>query len=173
MSSAANPAAIDLLKKMLQEFKIAFPKKNNADDYLLPGFSDIIGKFINDDVIYFGQSRFKKRIEGKTFKPFNLVKRNIVHQSVFYPKSVFLKYKYEIKYPILADYFLNIKCFNNGIYNFKFIPVLVSVFTDGGVSSNRVDTQFELDKDNIINENFNKSIVFRYKLRKFKKKIGL
>lgn len=144
-----------------------------ADDYLLPGFSDIIGKFINDDVIYFGQSRFKKRIEGKTFKPFNLVKRNIVHQSVFYPKSVFLKYKYEIKYPILADYFLNIKCFNNGIYNFKFIPVLVSVFTDGGVSSNRVDTQFELDKDNIINENFNKSIVFRYKLRKFKKKIGL
>jgi hypothetical protein len=68
---------------------------------------------------------------------------------------------------------LNIKCFSDGAYTFKFVPIIVSVFTAGGVSGTQKDIQFELDKDKIVEENFNKSIVIRYKLRKFKKKIGL
>jgi glycosyltransferase involved in cell wall biosynthesis len=144
-----------------------------ADDFLLPDFSEIIPLCIDKNTIYYAQSKFKKRIEGKTFKPYNLSKRNIVHQSIFYPKSVFCKFKYELKYSILADYYLNIKCFSDGDYTFKFVPIIVSVFTAGGVSGTQKDIQFELDKDKIVEENFNKSIVIRYKLRKFKKKIGL
>jgi glycosyltransferase involved in cell wall biosynthesis len=143
-----------------------------SDDYLLSDFSEMPKYLVNDDIIYYGRSKFKKRIEGKKFKAFNLSKGNIVHQSIFYPKSVFDKYQYELKYTILADYYLNIRCFSSLKYSFKFVPILVSIFTTGGVSSNK-DVEFENYKDDIVNKNFSKFINFRYKLRKFKKKIGL
>jgi glycosyltransferase involved in cell wall biosynthesis len=144
-----------------------------ADDYLLPDFSKMPKYLIDENIIYHGKSRFKKRIEGRKLKPFNLAKGNIVHQSIFYPKSVFKNYRYELKYTILADYYLNIKCYNNPKYSFEFIPIIVSIFTAGGVSSTQKDHQFEKDKDEIVKQNFSKFIQLRYILRKFKKKIGL
>lgn len=144
-----------------------------ADDILLPDFSLIICNFKDENTIYYGMSKFKKRIEGKKFKPLFLSKRNIVHQSIFYPKEVFSKYNYELKYPILADYYLNIQCFSDNQFKFEFLPYLVSVFADGGLSSTHKDKQFLSDKDQIIKDNFSKKIYYRYLLRKFRKKIGL
>lgn len=144
-----------------------------ADDILLPGFSSIVCHFKDENTIYYGMSKFKKRIEGKKFDPIFLSKRNIVHQSIFYPKGVFLKYNYELKYPILADYYLNIRCFSDGQFKFEFLPYLVSVFAAGGLSSTHKDKQFLSDKDQIVKDNFSKKIYYRYLLRKFRKKIGL
>lgn len=144
-----------------------------ADDTLLEGFSQIIEKLADKNIIYYGKSKFKKRIDGKPFKPYNLSKGNIIHQSIFYPKAVFQKYRYELKYPILADYYLNIKCFSDGEFIFKFLPVVVSAFAAGGLSSTIKDTKFLNEKDQIIKDNFSKTIYYRYIIRKFKKKIGL
>lgn len=144
-----------------------------ADDVLLPDFSSIIAHFKDENLIYYGKSKFKKRIEGKSFSATYLSKRNIVHQSIFYPKGVFLKYNYELKYPILADYYLNIRCFSDGQFEFKFLPYLVSVFAAGGLSSTHKDEQFLSDKDQIFKENFNKVVYYRYLLRNFRRKIGL
>ena len=144
-----------------------------ADDMLMPDFSLIVNDLLDPNIIYFGSSKFKKRIEGKKFKPYNLCKRNIVHQSIFYPKAVFSKYQYELKYPVLADYYLNIRCYSDGQYKFEFLPYIVSIFTPGGLSSRIKDVQFEMDKDQIMEENFKKIIYYRYLLRKFKKRIGL
>ena len=144
-----------------------------ADDMLLPDFSLIVNDLLDPNIIYFGCSKFKKRIEGKKFNPYNLCKRNIVHQSILYPKAVFSKYQYELKYPVLADYYVNIRCFSDGQFTFKFLPYIISVFTPGGLSSRIKDTQFEMDKDQIMEENFKKFIYYRYLLRKFKKRIGL
>ena len=144
-----------------------------ADDMLLPDFSLMAGNFLDSNIIYYGKSKFKKRIEGKKFKPYNLCKRNIVHQSIFYPKAVFSKYQYELKYPVLADYYLNIRCFSDGQFKFEFLPYIVSIFTPGGLSSRIKDAQFEMDKDQIMEDNFKKIIYYRYLLRKFKKRIGL
>lgn len=144
-----------------------------ADDLLLPDFSNIIYHFKDDNTIYYGRSKFKKRIDGKKFVPYKLSKGNIIHQSIFYPKRVFSKYKYELKYPILADYYLNIQCFSDKDFKFEFLPFVVSVFAEGGLSSTTKDVQFLSDKDQIIKDNFSKKIYYRYLFRKFKKKIGL
>jgi glycosyltransferase involved in cell wall biosynthesis len=144
-----------------------------ADDLLLPDFSTMIYHLKDENTIYYGRSKFKKRIDGKKFNPYNLSKGNIIHQSIFYPKKVFSKYKYELKYPILADYYLNIKCYGDGNFKFEFIPFVVSVFAAGGLSSTTKDVQFLSDKDQLIKENFSKNIYYRYLLRKFKKRIGL
>jgi glycosyltransferase involved in cell wall biosynthesis len=144
-----------------------------ADDLLLPEFSSIIKNFKEVNTIYYGRSKFKKRIDGKKFYPYNLSKGNIIHQSIFYPKAVFQKYKYELKYPILADYYLNIQCFSDHQFKFEFLPYIVSIFAAGGLSGTVKDTQFLSDKDQIVKSNFSKNIYFRYILRKFKKKIGL
>ena len=88
-------------------------------------------------------------------------------------RPLFLKYNYELKYPILADYYLNIRCFSDGQFKFKFLPYLVSVFAAGGLSSTHKDEQFLSDKDQIFKENFNKVVYYRYLLRNFRRKIGL
>lgn len=144
-----------------------------ADDILLPEFSLMMYHLKDENTIYYGRSKFKKRIDGKKFKPYNLTKGNIIHQSIFYPKKVFLKYKYEIKYPILADYYLNIQCYSDDEFKFEFLPYIVSVFAPGGLSSTKKDTQFISDNDQIVRDNFSKKIYYRYLIRKFKKKIGL
>jgi glycosyltransferase involved in cell wall biosynthesis len=144
-----------------------------ADDALLPEFSLMMNHLTDENTIYYGRSKFKKRIDGKKFKSHKLSKGNIIHQSIFYPKKVFLKYKYELKYPILADYYLNIQCYSDGEFKFEFLPYLVSVFAPGGLSSTQKDTLFISDFDQIVRDNFNKKIYYRYLLRKFKKKIGL
>jgi glycosyltransferase involved in cell wall biosynthesis len=144
-----------------------------ADDLLLADFSTMIYHLKDENTIYYGRSKFKKRIDGKKFKPLNLSKGNIIHQSIFYPKKVFSKYNYELKYPILADYYLNIKCYSDGEFNFEFQPYLVSVFAPGGLSSTTKDEQFFADKDQIIKDNFSKPIYYRYLLRKFRRRIGL
>ncbi len=144
-----------------------------ADDLLLPEFSQMIEFLKDDNTIYYGKSKFKKRIDGKKFRPFNLAKGNIIHQSIFYPKAVFDIYKYELKYPVLADYYLNIQCYNNEGFKFEFLPFVISVFASGGLSGKIKDKQFLADKDQIIKANFSKKIYYRYLLRKFKNKMGL
>ena len=144
-----------------------------ADDILLPDFSLMMYHLEDENTIYYGRSKFKKRIDGKKFKPYNLSKGNIIHQSIFYPKGVFLKYKYDLKYPIYADYYLNIQCYSDGKFEFEFLPYLVSVFAAGGLSSTHKDTQFISDNDQIVRDNFSKKIYYRYLLRKFRIKIGL
>lgn len=144
-----------------------------ADDILQPEFSLMVENLADENTIYYARSKFKKRIDGKPFKPYNLSKGNIIHQSIFYPKAVFQKYQYELKYPILADYYLNIRCFSDGQFKFEFLPFIVSAFTAGGMSGTIKDSQFLSDKDLIVKSNFSKNIYYRYLLRNFKKKIGL
>jgi glycosyltransferase involved in cell wall biosynthesis len=171
--SEKDSGVYDAMNKSLQYAKGDRIYFLGADDLLLPDFSSIIYQLKDENTIYYGRSKFKKRIDGKKFNPFKLSKGNIIHQSIFYPKKVFSKYKYELKYPILADYYLNIKCYGDSDFKFEFLPYLVSIFAAGGLSGTTKDLQFLLDKDQLIKENFSKTIYYRYLFRKFKKKIGL
>lgn len=133
---------------------------------------NISTRLTNKNEIYYGNVLFKTRnviYDGK-FSSLKIATRNISHQSIFYPREIFEKYSFDIKYKIFADYELNLKLYGNSSYSFVYMPITVALFDDGGSSgSNVLDSCFEMDRFEIIKNNFPHWI---YLYRKYRSKIS-
>jgi hypothetical protein len=119
--------------------------------------------------VYYGDVRWGRggRIYDGEFTPLKLMFKNICHQSIFYARRVFEIYQYDLGYPVLADYHLNIRCFNDPDLRFKYLPVLVAAFNDEtGFSKSNVDTRFEKEKDALLKRYFPRRSYLLYRLRK-------
>ncbi|MEM2146212.1 MAG: glycosyltransferase family 2 protein [Candidatus Jordarchaeaceae archaeon] len=134
-----------------------------ADDVLVNCLHLIAPYLRNTRSIYYGDVYLpgKNKVYGGEFKFHTLISKNINHQSIFYPKEVFKKYNYNLKYRLLADYELNIRCWGDKTFRFKYLPVLVCIHNDSGYSFRSLDPEFENDKPTLIFENFSKQIFIR------------
>ncbi len=123
-------------------------------DYII--FLGADDKFVSASVL----SEFVKKISGKDHNKIyygNVVKlsgnykydgvfnksklgiKNICHQSIFYPKCVYKKDNYELKYKMLADYVYNIKHF----HLMEYIELDIAYYNDiTGLSSRKKDEQY-------------------------------
>ncbi len=128
-----------------------------ADDYLLDGFKSAANYLKDEKTIYYGnvyRPAIDRIYDGK-FSAYKLACRNICHQSIFYPKCVWERYAYNLKYPGFADYDLNLRCFINAEIKFEYIPATIAVYSDeGGISATQVDVTFEKDKLLLIKSAF-------------------
>ncbi|MBI9084504.1 MAG: glycosyltransferase [Desulfobacterales bacterium] len=128
-----------------------------ADDQLLDGFKKA-SKYLKDETtLYYGNvyRPVANRDYDGEFTAYKLACRNICHQSIFYPRRVYDKYRYNLKYSGFADYELNMRCFFDPGINFQYIPVSVAIFSDaGGLSQAKSDIDFEKDKLFLIKEMF-------------------
>ncbi|MCR5039686.1 MAG: glycosyltransferase [Bacteroidales bacterium] len=71
---------------------------------------------------------------------------NRCHQAIFYNRRFFGKtIRYNLRYPVLADFDLNLKWFLNRKYKHCYIPITISHFSDGGMSSQVQDVNFYKD----------------------------
>jgi glycosyltransferase involved in cell wall biosynthesis len=90
-----------------------------ADDILIDNTIINVLPYLTGNRVIYGNVIFKLRnkVYDGYFNMLKIVTRNISHQSIFYPKKVFLKYEFNTNYRIFADYDLNLKCAN---YNCPF-----------------------------------------------------
>lgn len=142
-----------------------------ADDELYdPGvLSAIFKEQQNKEEVIFGNAYYlnRKTIRFGNMGRYSLSKHNFNHQTIFYPLSVFKKYRYETKYKIWADYFLNIQLYFKSSYTFKYLNVIVSRFNDMGTSGiHTIDLAFEEDRAKIIKEIFPWDVYIFFHLRK-------
>lgn len=109
------------------------------------------------DFIYgntYNRSGHEIRNKGKFYK-IRILFTNICHQGIFYKRKVFRIYgQYSLKYKILADYELNIKCMGNNKIKKYYINKFIAIYEGGGYSDKYFDTAFEKDINNMIKENF-------------------
>jgi len=141
----------------------------NADDELLASLKEIAAAMREPRTIYYGDVRWGTggRIYDGEFTPLKLMFKNICHQSIFYARRVFEKYRYDPDYPVLADYHLNIRCFNDPDFRFEYLPVIVAAFNDEtGFSKSNVDTRFEVEKDSLLRRFFPRRSYILYRIRK-------
>jgi glycosyltransferase involved in cell wall biosynthesis len=101
----------------------------------------------NIDFLY-GDVEFKsnkKRFGGE--KEYNtLIERNLCHQSIFYKRTIFEKKGlYNTRYAIAADHEMNLRIFRDTSLVKKYIPVIVTLFNDKGMSNNMIDRYFHSD----------------------------
>jgi glycosyltransferase involved in cell wall biosynthesis len=93
-------------------------------------------KVPNDDTIYYGDV-------GKLWL---YLVYDLCHQSIFYGREVFeLHGPYNLKYPIRADYELNLMAFNDRRIEVRYIDLLIAEFERGGLSQLFVDEVFTRD----------------------------
>ena len=116
-----------------------------ADDYLIVDLASLVAFFDDDRTIYYGDVYMPKKhiIFGGEYTRRRMTYHNICHQAIFYPKSVFKKYRYDLKYRVWADYYLNICCNHDNDFKFKYVKKLISCYNDaGGLSGDSQDILF-------------------------------
>ena len=133
-----------------------------SDDVVLNVLHRVAYFLRKENEVYYGDVYLPTmhRIYDGRFTPYRLMKNNIPHQATFYPKALFLKHSYELKYKSAGDYFFNITCYNDRDFAYVYIPVLVAIFDDtGGVSAIDGDPEFDQDFNSILKEHFGR---FKY-----------
>lgn len=122
-----------------------------ADDALLEGAELIVKKFEDRNTIYYGDISYSgQRMIREAYDSYRLANENICHQAIFYPRDVFDLYKYDLKYPVAADWLLNMKLWSNKRFKFEYHPFIIADFSDSGISSMNRDIKFYEDQLSIL-----------------------
>ena len=121
-----------------------------CDDTLSADLNNVAPLLRDTGVIYYGDAYWpgRKRFYDGSFSAAKLARTNICHQAIFYPRAVFDKYSFNLRYPFQADWELNMRCFSDPAFRFQYIPLQISIYNDrSGASSTRRD--FALEEDYI------------------------
>jgi glycosyltransferase involved in cell wall biosynthesis len=157
----------DAMNKAVKFCKGDFYLFLGADDILYNTLHEVIHSITNLNCLYYGNVYFEKdkTIYDGPFDSKKIVIKNICHQAILYPKAVFDKYTYNLKYKIRADHYLNLQCFVDKDIEFQYIPITIAQFSAGGTSSSAVDKEFNNDRLTFIKTHFNSRIYYYCRLR--------
>lgn len=138
-----------------------------CDDYLYPDFSEMCNRLAEHDTIYYANVFHRNRAQDGKFTAYKLSKYPIPHQGMIYPRMVFDRYKYDLRYKVSADHYLTIRCWHDKDIHFKYEPLVIARYTEGGFST-AGDALFQKEKPAIIRRNFNLWVYLRYRYRMYK-----
>jgi glycosyltransferase involved in cell wall biosynthesis len=119
-----------------------------SDDTLSADLRTVASLLTDANVIYYGDAFWpgRQQLYDGRFTAAKLARKNICHQAVFYPRAVFEKYAYNLRYSLQADWELNMRCYGDPAFRFQYIPMQISVYNDlEGSSSLRRDLTLEQD----------------------------
>ncbi|RPD40484.1 glycosyltransferase family 2 protein [Chitinophaga barathri] len=143
-----------------------------ADDYLLQdSISNFVERITDKDALYYGDVYMPGRhilYHGQSSASL-LARRNISHQAIFYPRSIYSKKQYTLEYSICADYAYNLEAFRElGASKFIYIPVLVAIFNDrDGTSAKKTDARFDAVHSSLVRKNLGLLVYLQTILLKF------
>jgi len=117
-----------------------------ADDTLFDGnvLERVAAKATGGEDVLYGDVMLKERqrLYNGPFTRWTWGHRNISHQCIFYPRTVYSQYQYDERYRGVADWGYNLRLLIDGI-RFTYIGETICTFNDeGGVSSVSKDYDF-------------------------------
>jgi glycosyltransferase involved in cell wall biosynthesis len=141
-----------------------------ADDTLLDDFSTMCYQLKDHSVIYYSNVMTNRgKYRGKV-TPYQHAKGAICHQAIIYPKEVFVKHRFNTRYKISADHVFNMACWRE--FKFEYIDLTIAFFNDTGVSSLRIDGNFEREKLRLIFKYHGFGTGLRYAFRVLKENLN-
>lgn len=170
--SEKDSGIYEAMNKAIKQAKGQWLIFMGADDELMNGFEEAIPSLKDSKTIYYGKVFFHGLITTGAIKnDYTLTKSNICHQAIFYPKSVFQKYKYLEEYIVCADYVLNLTCWHDPEFSFVYLDKLISNYSIGGYSGTVNDKLFEANKAMLFKKHLNTWAYIRYSWKKIKNNI--
>lgn len=139
----------DAMNKGVQRSNGKFILFLGADDELTCCINKLQPYLQSEKNIYYGNVILtpKNELYGGKFTLPKLLKKNICHQSILYPRKVLIEHSFELKYKLMADYVLNMKLWALN-YRFVYINEIISKYSLEGSSSIVIDQNFK--KDSIL-----------------------
>jgi glycosyltransferase involved in cell wall biosynthesis len=128
---------------------------------------EVVARFTQADDIYYGNTYLKKSNQiytGKVSK-WNIPLRNISHQAIFYPRSIYKQKKYNLDYKLAADHVYNLELYSRFAGHFVYMPKLISIFNDVGMTSKNIDQQHKKDIVGIVYDNLGSAVGSYYWFR--------
>jgi hypothetical protein len=118
-----------------------------AGDHLRENILEKIKKFISDEPLTFIYGNVylvdERREYTGEFDEEKIRMGNICHQAIFYERTIFdVLGPYDLKYSLLADWALNIRCFADKRIQKIYVPEVVADYEGGGISITGVDIDF-------------------------------
>ncbi len=139
-----------------------------ADDELLPEFSTMVSELADKTAIYYANVFAEGKKNSGFLNKYRIAKIGIYHQAMIYPKTVFLKYKYDIRYKISADFALTLKLCGDKNYHFVYMDYTIANFNHTGISGTQIDEPFQKEKPAMVYKYFGLKIWLRYLFYKLK-----
>lgn len=118
------------------------------DSVIAEGFTAAKANLTDSGMSYYCNVLMSGRCYDGEFDIDKLIRKNICHQSVFYSKQLLLNNPYDVRYPILADWELNVRLWDDNI--FKHLDYQIASFALGGVSNTKIDWRFEVGRPLIV-----------------------
>lgn len=122
--------------------------------------------------IYYGDV-FGKNAGERWYGPFTLEKlilQNLPHQAIFYPKSVYKFYSYNLKYNTFSDWDYNMNLWSQGV-QFIRIDLIVSIYAENGRSVTNPDKLFLKDRPHLIRTYFGSKHLWLLKMQRLKQRM--
>ena len=173
--SEPDHGVYDAMNKGVQAATGRFLYFIGAGDTLRPGILQRVAARIRqsewdhsaDPCFVYGNvfsEEMQKTYGGATGK-WKLSFQNICHQAIFYDRRIFARLgTYDLKYRILADYHLNLRCYGAKWIRRHYIGELIANYQIAGLSSAR-DRQFQADQSAIIRQSLGLTSLLVFKLR--------
>lgn len=139
------------------------------DDRFLPSFNQMFASILKKkgNMIYGGYYNIRKRKRFlHKFRKWHLLFRNICHQAIIYKTCELKKFKYQERYKVQADHYLNIQFFSQ-VDKILFHNDIVCNYDGGGFSSRNNDDIFQNEFVSIIKSNFGELYGFLARVKKF------
>jgi hypothetical protein len=168
--SEPDTGIYDAMNKALKQATGQWIYFLGADDELLPAFSAMATELKSPNIIYYGSVLTRGLQPLGPVSVYYWAKHGVIQQSIIYPKVVFEKYSYNLKYKSSADFALNMQCFGDKYFEFKYLDYVIARFADTGVSGQSRDMVFERDKPGLILKNFGFKFWLRFTIRKLRGK---
>lgn len=146
--SEPDAGIYDALHKAIDRAQTDFIYILGADDRLLPDWSTAAAQLRSLDTLYYANARFTHsgKLENGTFDAKKLARTNICQQAIFYPRPIFQRHRFDLRYRLLADWALNMACWKDPEISFQHLPLTVSLYNNlGGSSSRGYDDAFVRD----------------------------
>ena len=131
--------------------------------YFLGGDDSLMGPLVLESVfaslsqhdadIMYGSVQFRHsgRVYDGKFGKLKLLEHNVCHQAMFYRRSVFARNGlFDTKYPYLADYAFNLRCFGDRRVRIRHIEQIIAVYNEAGTAFTLLDRPFARDRLTIV-----------------------
>lgn len=149
--SEPDQGVYDAMNKALDLASGDFLIFMGSDDHflsfrVLEEVANAINKVGDKDSLYYGGCYMDAShvVVNKVQTNWSWIRGTMCHQGIFYPKHIYKKHQYNLKYKINADYAYNLKLWRT--VRFQHIDVVISFFNSNGLSgSNLFDMEFRKD----------------------------
>lgn len=167
--SAPDNGIYDAMNQAIRHTKGQWIYFLGADDQLLTGFSQLANELKDPWAIYYGDMSYNgQETSRKKYNAYRLAKETICHQAIIYSRKAFEYYSYDLKYPIAADWALNLQLWGDNRFKFRFFPYMVADFAMSGASSQKKDQVFLKAQPQLIKKSLGIGIYLRFLLKRIK-----